>query len=211
MYGAAGYKWRFSNGWHAYASPDVVTHSFLGVRSYGEAWDAGEYDVGFFNDNIPNHQDGVYTLRLSFDAITGEWTETKTKTGELVEDHTDTEMAMIGSAVPGGSFAGDGSGGYGQHAPTADGNVYTWSWNDVQLAQDQEFIFLEGATWGGLQVDYTGATVQGSAITGGQIVDATTAGKEFHNFFVVQGGVYDVRLVIDAETGGRTVVIDPGQ
>lgn len=209
MNGAAGYKWRFSDGWHAYASPDVVTHSFLGVESYGEAWDAGTYDVGFFTDNIPSHEDGLYTLRLAYDAETGTWTETKTKTGNLAVDYSATEMAIIGSAVPNGSFNGDGTGGYGQHAPTVDGNVYTWSWDDVELTEAQEFIFLEGATWGGLQIDYTGATNQGAAIDNGQIVDATTVGGEYHNYYVAEGGAYDVRLVIDAAAGTRTITFEP--
>ena len=207
--GASGYRYRFSQGFHAYASPDVVTLSSLGVEDYATAWDTRAWDVGFFLDNIPNHDDGLFTLRLEFDAATGEWTETKTRTGDRPVDFSAIQMALIGSAFEGGSFNGDGTGGLNIHSPALSGDVYTWTWAGVELIQDGEFIFLEGATWGGLQIDYTGATVEGPAVDDGQIVDATSVGGEFHNFFVAEAGTYDLTLEIDGATGARVITIAP--
>jgi hypothetical protein len=75
------------------------------------------------------------------------------------------------------------------------------------LIQDREFIFLEDGAWGGVQIDFPGATNGGAAITGGDIVDATTKEKEFHNYYVVEGGTYDITLAIDAAANTRTVTI----
>ena len=211
--GASGYRYRFNDGWHVHQGPNVVTLSSLGVESYGEAWDTGVSDLGLFLDNIPHHEDGIYTVRLTYNAATNEWSETKIKTGDLAVDFSAVEMGLFGNAYI--NSAGDtatwtaGVDGFELHAPTVDGNVYTWSWNSVDLIQDREFIFLENGEWGGLQIDYTGATVQGAAVDNNQIVDATTVGGEYHNFFVAEGGAYDLSLVIDAETGARTINIAP--
>lgn len=211
--GASGYRHRFNDGWAVYQDPNIVTLSSLGVESYGEAWDAGVYDIGFFLDNIPHHEDGMYTVRLTYNAATNEWSETKIKTGELAVDYSAVEMGLFGNAYI--NAAGDtatwtaGVDGFELHTPTVDGNVYTWSWDAVDLIQDREFIFLENGEWGGLQIDYAGAAVQGAAVDNKQVVDATTVGGEYHNFFVAEEGTYDVNLVIDAETGARTVNIAP--
>jgi hypothetical protein len=209
--GATGYRYRINDGWHAFEGPGQVTLSSLGVESYGEAWDSGINDVGFYLDNIPHKENGVFTVRLEYDAANDEWTETKTKTGELLIDYSDKEMSIFGNAytLPGGAEGNWGSGtdGYGLHVPTKAGNVYTWSWNDVVLIQDREFIFLEDGAWGGVQIDFPGATNGGAAITGGDIVDATTKEKEFHNYYVVEGGTYDITLAIDAAANTRTVTI----
>lgn len=209
MYGAAGYRHRFSDGWHAYASPDVVTLNSLGVEDYGAAWDAGTYDVGFFLDNIPSHEDGLYTMRLEFDAQTGEWTETKTKTGDLAVDYSTVEMGLFGNAYEGGDW--EVGNGYGLHTPTANGNVYTWTWEDAVLIEEMEFIFLEGAEWGGLEINFEGATLEGSAIDDEQIVNATSVGMEFPNFYVAEGGTYDITLSVDADAGTRTVTIETAE
>ncbi len=206
--GSSGYRYRFNNGWHAYATPDIVTLSSLGVPSYGEAWDSGVNNLGFFLENTPHKETGIFTVRLEYDAATGAWKETKTKTGEVAVDYTNTQMALIGSAYEGGDFNGSGNG-LNIHAPAVSGKVYTWTWKNAALVAGGEFIFLEGATWGGLQIDYTGAAVGGAAIDAGQIADATTQGGQYHNFFVVTAGTYDLTLVIDAATGARTVTIKP--
>ena len=118
-------------------------------------------------------------------------------------------MAIIGDATDGGSFNGDGTGGYESKKPSKAGNVYTWTWDNVALIQDKEFIFLQNATWGGLQIDYLGAAVSGSTITDGKVADATAppVNGAYHNFRVITAGTYDITLTIDAATEGRTIVI----
>jgi hypothetical protein len=209
LYDAHGYRYRFNDGWHTYNDENIITLSSLGVPSYGDAWATGINDIGFYLDNAPHKVDGVYTVTLEFDAATGEWTETKTKTGNLLIDYSGFEMGLFGNAYflsegVEGNW-GSGTDGYGLHVPVKAGNVYTWTWSNVNLIQDREFIFLEDGTWGGLQIDYLGAANGGAAVTDGKIVDATTKGGEFHNYFVVEGGSYTVTMVINAETTGRTI------
>ncbi|HYF71046.1 MAG TPA: hypothetical protein VD884_23115 [Ohtaekwangia sp.] len=209
--GATGYRYRLNDGWHAFDGPGVVTLWSLGVESYQTAWDTGINDVGFFLENTPHKEDGVFTVQLKFDATTGKWTETKTKTGELLIDYSDKEMSIFGNAYelePGveGNW-GSGTDGYGLHTPSKSGNVYTWSWSDVNLIEEREFIFLENGAWGGVQVDFTGATNGGGAVDDGDIVDATSIGNEFHNYYVATGGTYDVTLVIDATDNSKVVTI----
>ena len=210
--GSSGYRYRFNDGWHVHQDPNIVTLSSLGVPSYGEAWDTGVNNIGFHLDNIPHKQDGLYTVRLKYTAATGEWKETKIRTGDYVVpvDYSAYNMQIIGDATANGSWNGDGSGGYGGHTPSKDGNVYTWTWNDAPLLVDKEFIFLQDATWGKFQLDYSQATVNGTAISNSKIIDATTApvNGPYHNFHVMEAGSYDVTLVIDAATGTKTITIN---
>lgn len=208
--GATGYRYRFNNGWHFYQEENVTTTlSSLGVLSYGDSWPLPTNDIGFFLDNAPHQTTGIFTVKLKYVAATDEWEEKKTKTGNVLVDYSTYSMSIIGDATEGGSFNGDGTGGYGAKTPSKAGNVYTWTWNDVPMIQDKEFIFLQNATWGGLQIDFTGAAVSGDAVTGSKIIDATTApvNGPYHNFHVITAGTYDVTLVINAETEGRTITI----
>ena len=86
--------------------------------------------------------------------------------------------------------------------------TYTHGPEATPLIEDGEFIFLENGTWGGLQLDYTRlSNVSGQAIDDGNIADATTKGGQFHNFIVVNGGIYDIKLVIDAAAYTKVVTI----
>lgn len=206
--GESGYRYRLADGWHFYQEENAITTlSSLGVASYGESWALPENEIGFFLENAPHQQTGIYTVRLVYHADTGEWEEKKIKTGEVLIDYSAFEMGIIGNAYTGGNFNGDGTA-LGLHTPVKNGNVYTWTWTNADLLAEGEFIFLEDGTWGGLQIDYTGATVGGTAVANGKIKDATAAGKEFHNFYVVTAGQYDITLVIDAESNTRTVTIN---
>ena len=208
-----GYKFRFNEGWHSYTDANMSTFSFLGELSYGDAWAAQEINPGFFNDNIPSFAAGLYTVTLKFTANPsggeGVWVGTAVKTGELPVDYTDYNVAIIGDAIAGTCFCGDGTGGYQGHVPVKNGNIYTWTWNDATLIAEKEFIFLQDATWGGFLVDFVGAaTVNGTAVTAGNVVNATTVGKEFANYYVVTGGVYDITLSVDETNNSKTVTIN---
>lgn len=212
LVGASGYKYRFNDGWEVYNDNSKATFTHLGVESYGDAWDSGINDVGYFEENIPHKEDGIFTVRLKFDAATGEWEETKIKTGAILIDYSSHQMGLFGNAyvlAPGDTANWEsGVDGYGLHAPAVDGNVYTWSWDAVELIQEREFIFLENGAWGGLQLDWSMLTsVEGGAVDDGNIVDATTVGGEYHNFYVVSGGTYNITLVIDAAAETKVVTI----
>ncbi|MGC4022664.1 MAG: hypothetical protein QM734_12315 [Cyclobacteriaceae bacterium] len=221
MRNAFGYKYRIGNGWQVYTDPNIVTLTSLGVPDYGAAWASGINDIGFYNDNIPHPgSDGSYTLHVVYNAITNTWKEVKVRTGDLFVDYTNAPVGLEGNAyvyAPSdtGAWAGNGTDGYDVKKPVVSGGgkIFTWTWSNVNLIQDREFIFLQAATWGaGLQVDYSSATVNGTAISGGGIVDATAApySEPYHNFRVVTGGAYDITLKVDESSGStvKTVTIN---
>lgn len=198
--GETGYRYRFNDGWHVYQDANVVTLSSLGVLSYGTAWDTGINDIGFFLDNIPNKETGSFRVKLKYTASTGEWDETK------VRSYTGVQLGLFGSAftLPGG--------GAGEWSPetaykvnvTQTGNTYTWTWSDVALSQDGEFVILENGNWGGMMIFYNDATARtGGAFTNSQIVK----GADSENFKVAVAGIYDIKVTINALTNARTLEI----
>ncbi|MCD9015283.1 hypothetical protein [Parachryseolinea silvisoli] len=209
---AAGYRYRFNNGWHVYNDLSVVTLSSLGVPDYAEAWATGINNVGLLVSNIPNKGEGLYTVRLKYNAATNTWTEKKIKTGFVLKDYSETQMGLFGNAyltAPKDTAAWEvGVDGYDLHTPEKDGTVYTWEWT-VDLLEGREFIFLQDATWGGLQIDYLGATAEGVAIDNGDIVNAKEVGGEHPNYRVINPGTYIITLAVDAATDARTVTIVP--
>jgi hypothetical protein len=212
LVGASGYRYKINDGgWHAYQKEGALVSLFsLGVPDYGAAWESGINDIGFHLDNAPHKVDGVHTVTLTYNFANNQWKEVKTKTGELLLDYSDYNVSIIGDATEGGTFNGDGTGGYGGHVPTKSGNTYTWKWENVPFIAEREFIFLRNATWGsGLQLDYAQVTVTGSAISNGDIVNAKSdpINHDFDNFYVVNAGTYDVTLAISGETGEKTVTI----
>jgi hypothetical protein len=210
LFGEHGYRYRMNDGWHVYQDPNIVTLSSLGVEElWPDAWAKPMNDIGFFLENAPHKETGVFTVRLKYNAKDGVWTEKKTKTGNVLINYTDFEMGLFGNAyllAPGDTAAwASGEDGYGLHKPVKAGNVYTWTWNDVHLIADREFIFLQDGTWGGLQIDFLGAANSGAAVTNAEIIDATTDGGQYHNYKVKTTAEYDVTLVINSETTGRSI------
>jgi hypothetical protein len=209
--GSSGYKYMFNDGWELFNNGSMATHTHLGVESYGTSWETGINNIGYFGENIPHKDDGRFTIRLKYTASTGEWKETKTKTGSILIDYSAKQMALFGNAwvnSPGDTASWATGDGYGLQLPVKVGYVYTWSWNAAPLLQGREFIFLQNGAWGGIQLDWSMLTsVGGQAVTDNSIIDATTAGGQWHNFKVVTGGVYTLTLVINAETETKVVTI----
>lgn len=222
MKAAFGYRYRYNNGWAVYEDDNsVVTLSSLGVADYGASWAAGWNDIGLYNDNIPQHDDGLFTVRLSYKASDNSWKETKIKTAELPIDYTNANVGLEGNAYvyapqDTGAWKADGTDGYELKTPTVSnsGKTFTWTWANVSLIEGREFIFLQDATWGhGLQLDGSNVTLTGTAIDAGDIVDATTLGEQYHNLNVVTAGAYDIILVIDQSVTPftKTVTINEHQ
>lgn len=198
--GESGYRYRFNDGWHVYQDANIVTLSSLGVLSYGTAWDTGINDIGFFLENIPNKETGSFRVKLKYTASTGEWDETK------VRSYAGVQLGLFGSAftLPGG--------GTGEWSPetaykvnvTQSGNNYSWTWADVVLSQDGEFVILENGNWGGMMIFFNDATARtGNAFTNTKIVK----GADSENFKVAVAGTYDIKVTINAITNARTLEI----
>jgi len=220
----AGYKYRYNNGWAVYEDDNsIVTLSSLGVVNYTDSWNAGEPNsIGLYNDNIPQHEDGLFTITLTYKASDDSWHERKTKTGELPAqpqpfvDYTNANVGLEGNAYvyapqDTGAFKGDGTDGYEVKAPTVtnSGKTFTWTWSDVSLIEGREFILLQEAKWGaGLQLDGTNVTLTGTAVSAGNVVDAhVVLGEQYSNFNAVKGGEYDITLVIDESVTPFTTTV----
>lgn len=205
LVGASGYRYRFNDGWHVYDDGTrIVTLSSLGVESYGEAWDNGVNDIGYFLDNAPNKEPGMYTLTLTYDAASGEWEETKVRTGDLITDYSTVEFGWFGNAY----YDSDSTEGAWDtidltRTPEQNGNEFSWTWT-VELIQDRSFVLRENDP-NGAWITYGGANKTGTAFTDDLIIKET--GQD--NYYVVQAGEYDVTFTIDASTDGRTLNIEP--
>ncbi|WNJ20449.1 hypothetical protein [Pontibacter sp. G13] len=204
MYGAAGYRYRFNEGWHVFEGNTAVTMSSLGVPDYGEAWDTGINQVGYYLDNIPNKETGLFTITLSYDASTGEWEESKVKTGELLVDYSTVSYGWFGNAYyADGTTEGAWDDIHLKKTPTQDGNLYHWEWT-LDLIQDRAFVLREDAD-GGAWITYGGANKVGSAFDNDLIIKEE--GQD--NYFVTIGGTYKVTFTINSEDDGRTLTIEP--
>jgi hypothetical protein len=201
--GASGYRYRFNDGWHVYYDNTTVTLSSMGVPSYGAAWDSGINDIGFHLDNAPNKESGIYTLTLTFDFKTQSWSETKTKTGELLVDHANDVFGWFGNAYyVSGATEGAWDDVHHTMTPVKDGNLYNWVWN-LELIQGRSFV-LRQVGGGGAWITFGGAAKIGPAFDDGSIVKED--GQD--NYFVATGGNYKITFTINAEDEGRILTIE---
>lgn len=207
LYAEHGYRYRINDGWHVYQDPNIVTLSSLGVEElWPDAWAKDHNDIGFFLENAPHKETGIFNVTLTFDASTGEWTETKTKTGNILTDYSDTAIGLFGNAyyLPGGA-EGNWGDPYEVKTPVKSGNVYTWLWDNVDLIVDREFVILKNGNWdGGMHILWNAGTARtGSAFTNNEITNT----GENENFHVSTGGNFDITLVIDAAANTKTLTI----
>ncbi|WP_207432265.1 hypothetical protein [Sabulibacter ruber] len=203
--GAAGYRYRIGNGWEVFNDNNIVTFTNFGVPNYGVAWDTRINNIGYYTDNIPNHDNGMFTVRLKYTAATGAWKETKIRTGDLLINYANTQVGFFGNAyyLPSGA-EGAWNEPYEVKLPTLNGNTYTWTWEDVRLIEGREFVILENGTWGGLMFFYNNNLARtGEAFTSGKISNPGTN----ENFLVATGGTYDITLSINGVTDAKTLNI----
>jgi hypothetical protein len=207
LYDGHGYRYRINNGWHVWNDETLVTLSSMGVAElWPDAIAKSQNDIGFFLENAPHKVDGMYTVQLKYTAATNKWTETKTKTGPLLQNYSDVNVGLFGNAY---HLANGDPGNWGDpyevKSPQKNGNVYTWTWNDVVLIEGNEFVILQNGTWGGMSFLWNGTVARtGTAFSSNKITNEGTN----ENFHVRTGGTYDITLTIDSATGTKTVNID---
>ncbi|NVK74481.1 MAG: hypothetical protein HWE24_13425 [Oceanospirillaceae bacterium] len=231
LFGATGYRYRLANGWHFYDDRDasgIITISSLGVESYGDSWavntdpeEDGSFsnpNLGFYLENIPHKIAGLFTITLTFNAATGEWTELKTKTGENFKDWSEDKFGFFGNGFYYDNNGESTQGSWTQPrlaiAPSQVPDTYTYRWEwDVEFIADRHFIIRnfvtdsEGVfdsaasnTW----ITWNGSGKTGDAFDDGDIVKED--GTE--NFQVVNSGSYKVVFEINAaDNDGRTLTI----
>ena len=204
LFGATGYRYRFNNGWHFFESDQTATLSSLGVVSYGAAWDSGINNLGFFLDNIPHKETGLFTVTLTYDAKTAEWKEVKTKTGNLLKDYSGKRFGWFGNAYyASGTTEGAWDAIHLTKLPKKVGNLYHWEW-ELQLIEGRSFVLREDAE-GGAWITYGGAGKVGKAFD--DLLIKKEDGQD--NYFVAKGGTYIVTFTINAEDEGRLLTILP--
>jgi hypothetical protein len=204
LVGASGYRYRFNDGWHVHEDATTVTLSSMGVLSYGAAWDSGINDIGFFLDNAPHKETGIFTITLTYNAATGVWSEVKTKTGDLLVDYSASEFGWFGNAYyVSGTVEGAWDAIHHIKTPVKDGNLYNWVW-DLELIQGRSFVLRENGG-SGAWITYGGAAKLGASFDDGSIIKEN--GQD--NYYVAVGGNYRITFTINAEDEGRILTIAP--
>ncbi|MBQ8839208.1 MAG: hypothetical protein IJ005_07815 [Bacteroidales bacterium] len=214
--GGDGFKFASLHGWKIDMDDAGLVKSEIGLGN-----DATEdnlplmpNDLVQYGKNIGLAERAQYTITLTWKLAGGDlrksFTATVEKTGELeAANYTDCQMELVGSgiAVQEGS-ADDTVWSWGQvllasnnGKPTADGTVYTWTWNNAQITADGWKIrVLNAAESGGIanfdlgadKIDTTASSVTPTNATGDILIEA---------------GTYNITLTIDAATETRTIVI----
>jgi hypothetical protein len=205
LVGASGYRYRFNDGWHVFDDDQIVTLSSLGVPDYAAAWSTGINEIGYYLDNAPQKESGIFTITLTYDAKTATWSETKTKTGDPLRDYSNVKFGLFGNAYyVMDSVEGAWDAIHHSKLPTQDNtNAYTWTWTQ-ELIQNRSFVLREDAT-DGVWITYSETQRTGSAFTDDSIIQE--AGQD--NFFVVTGGTYTITFTINANDGSRELRIEP--
>ncbi|MBR2856994.1 MAG: hypothetical protein IKB85_06175 [Bacteroidales bacterium] len=177
--------------------------------------------AGELGDNalVPNGKDiniarGIYKITLTWTlkggAIKNGYTATIEKTGTLeAVDYSNCQMELVGAGVAEqtGSSA-DTAWSWGQvllasndGKPAKNGDVYTWTWSNVQLTTDGWKIrTLNAAETGGVASFDLGAD---KIDTANSVEGTSTSG----DIILAAAGKYNVTLAIDAAADTKTITI----
>lgn len=208
------FKFAYGAGWKIDLDDagKVKANTNLGI----DAEAAGELGN---NALVPNGKDisisrGIYKITLTWNlkggAIKNGYTATIEKTGDLAAvDYSNCQMELVGSGVAEqtGSSA-DTAWSWGQvllasndGKPVKNGDVYTWTWSNVQLTVDGWKIrTLNAAETGGVASFDLGAD---RIDTANSVEGTSTSG----DITLAAAGNYNVTLVIDAATDIKTITI----
>lgn len=208
------FKFAYGAGWKLDLDDagKVKANTNLGI----DAEAAGELGN---NALVPNGKDiniarGIYKITLTWTlkggAIKNGYTATIEKTGTLeAVDYSNCQMELVGAGVAEqtGSSA-DTAWSWGQvllasndGKPAKSGDVYTWTWSNVQLTTDGWKIrTLNAAETGGVASFDLGAD---KIDTANSVEGTSTSG----DIILAAAGKYNVTLAIDAAADTKTITI----
>lgn len=208
------FKFAYGAGWKLDLDDagKVKANTNLGI----DAEAAGELGN---NALVPNGKDiniarGIYKITLTWTlkggAIKNGYTATIEKTGTLeAVDYSNCQMELVGAGVAEqtGSSA-DTAWSWGQvllasndGKPAKNGDVYTWTWSNVQLTTDGWKIrTLNAAETGGVAKFDLGAD---KIDTANSVEGTSTSG----DIILAAAGKYNVTLAIDAAADTKTITI----
>lgn len=177
-------------------------------------------DKGELADNalVPNGKDiklarGYYTVTLTWTlkggAIKNGYSATIVKTGEVAApDYSACQVELVGSGVteqtgttPDTAWSwGNCLRASNDGKPAKDGDVYTWTWSNVQLsAGGWKVRSLNGAESGGQNINL-----------GAEVIDfdnSAAVSSQSGDIKLVAAGTYNIALVIDADANTTKLTI----
>lgn len=201
----ADFKFRYSGGWKVILDDEVdLGGGVVGVRvntNFGGA--VGALVPG--GTNIANEEGGKYTAKMVW-KLGQAYAATMTKTGELdAFNYTDTELGLIGDGLVVDGVQWNWDAGTQLQKPVVTNETnYTWTYTGIEVTTaGGGFKIREGADWNGLSFGYPQVVMAGLAAA-----DFETNGDG--NFIpLVDGGVYDIVLHIDAVADVKTFTVNP--
>jgi len=191
--GGGEWKFRYSNGWKVEIDSTLdLGDGNKGVKfntNFGGAVDA--LDAGGSNFNLD--KSGIYTVEITWTAGEGH-TAAVTRTGDLpARDYSAVSVGLIGDAISGNDWSVNSF----NTTPAASGDVYVWSYNDIDLMASGGFKIRTEGTWDDINVGYNSDIIGGP--DAGDIQDAGG------NMQVMADGTYDIVFTIDAAAETQSI------
>ncbi len=224
------FKFRYSNGWKVILSPDFELgdpQGRVGIKvnsNYGGAVNA----LVPGGANIAVTESGIYTIKVKW-SLSGGTTAEMTKTGDLqVSDWTNVKFDVFGSgvdstqanAVPDASSWGwgfavvsDNNGTPVIEGEVSEGAKFTYTWTGVSLwpLEGEGFAFrsVNGSDYNGAVHRFAVVDTINSDMT---VVGSTTNGFGDVNINVLEAGLYNVTITIDAanEDQAKAIIVKNG-
>ncbi|MGB0849939.1 MAG: hypothetical protein ACPGTP_01725 [Bacteroidia bacterium] len=181
------WKFRFSGGWKIEIdSTEDLGNGNKGVKvntNFGGAVDA----LVAGGANMNTDESGIYTVSMTWTAGEGH-TASITRTGDLpARDYSAVSVGLIGDGVKDGNWDGEKF----ASVPTKAGDVYTWTYNGVELASAGGFKVRTEGTWDDINLGYDAGVIGGP--------DAADIQESGGNMQAKADGTYDIEFVIDAK------------
>ncbi|HZK06930.1 MAG TPA: hypothetical protein VFC92_01910 [Bacteroidales bacterium] len=196
------FKFRYSGGWKVELDTTLdVGNGNVGVKintNYGGAVSA----LVPGGDNIANDAPGYYTAKMVWKLGEG-YTASITKTGDLsITDYSATELGLVGDGLMVGGVQHNWDETVMLQTPAVENETnYTWTFDGVEITTLGSFKFREGQDWNGKSIGFNDVTMAGGAA-------AKFETNADGNFVPLEDGLYDIVLLIEAETETYTVTVN---
>ena len=201
--GGGEWKFRYSGGWKV----EIDTTIDLGDGKKGVKFNtnfgndaAGAAFAGALVPGGDNYTDakGIYDVSMTWTAGSGH-TAVYTKTGDLpARDYSAVEVGIVGDGATGSVWPanGDDKTELAISTPAKVGDVYTWTYNGIELLSAGGFKLRTSGTWDDINEGYS------DAVGGPNGDDIQDAGG---NMQAKADGTYDIVFTIDAAAETKSI------
>jgi hypothetical protein len=188
----ADWKFRYSDGWKILLSPEVNINT-----NFGGTVDALAAGGGNFSNAIG----GLYTISLTQE-LGASPKAVFTKTADLpAEDFSNVELGLIGEGLNINGAIHNWSETVMVQKPAKSGDVYTYTFNNVELNNASGFKIREGQTWDKKSYGYPQVKLAGTGAA-----DLSDDGGNFKG--AIDKAKYDMTFVIDAKSDTYTFTVN---